>query len=147
MVVHNVAAGHSLPTSLTELREMWVELEVRGEDGQLLFHSGHLQPDGEIPDGAMRFGAIAGDAQGSVTYKPWEISQFLWKRLVPARGLESDRFSVDLPAGFGGAVRIEARLLYRSASPKALRSLMGNEAFEPKQVEMAGAEAELVVRE
>jgi hypothetical protein len=95
----------------------------------------------------MRFGAIAGDAQGSVTYKPWEISQFLWKRLVPARGLESDRFSVDLPGGFAGPVRIEARLLYRSASPKALRSLMGNEAFEPKQVEMAGAEAEFVVRE
>ena len=147
VVVHNVAAGHSLPTSLTELREMWVELEVRAEDGQLLFHSGHLQPDGEIPDGAMHFGAIAGDAQGSVTYKPWEISQFLWKRLVPARGMESDRFSVDLPDDFAGAVRIEARLLYRSASPKALRSLMGNEAFEPKQVEMAGAEAELVVRE
>ena len=137
VVVHNAAAGHGLPTSLTELREMWVELEVRGEDGQLLFHSGHLQPDGEIPGGTMRFGAIAGDAQGSVTYKPWEISQFLWKRVVPARGSESDRFSVGLPEGFSGPVRIEARLLYRSASPRALTSLMGSEAFEPKQVEMA----------
>jgi len=147
VVVHNAAAGHSLPTSLTELREMWVELEVRAEDGQLLFHSGRLQPDGEIPDGTMRFGAIAGDAQGIVTHKPWEISQFLWKRLVPAKGRESDTFSVELPDGFSGPVRIEARLLYRSASPRALASLMGNEAFEPKQVEMAAAEAELVVRE
>ena len=147
VAVHNVAAGHSLPTSLTELREMWVELEVRAEEDRLLFHSGHLQPDGEIPDDAMRVGAIAGDAQGSVTFKPWEISQFLWKRLVPARGLESDSFSVDLPDGFAGPVRIEARLLYRSASPKALRSLMGDEAFEPKQVEMAVAEAQSVVRE
>jgi hypothetical protein len=147
VVVHNVAAGHSLPTSLTELREMWVELEVRAEDGQLLFRSGHLQPDGEIPEGAMRFGAIAGDGKGNVTYKPWEITQFLWKRMVPARGSERDRFSVDLPGGFSGPVRIEARLLYRSASPRALTSLMGNEAFEPKEVEMAGAEATLVVRD
>lgn len=147
VVVRNVAAGHSLPTSLTELREMWVELEVRAEDGQLLFQSGHLQPDGEIPAGAMRFGAIAVDAQGGVTYKPWEISRFLWKRQVPARGRESDGFAVDLPDGLAGPVRVEARLLYRSASPKALRSLMGDEAFEAKQVEMAGAEAELVVRE
>jgi hypothetical protein len=147
LVVRNVGAGHSIPTSLTELREIWVELEVRAEDGRLLFRSGHLQPDGEIPEGAMRFGAIAGDAQGNVTYKPWEISQFLWKRQVPARGSESDRFSVDLPAGFAGAARIEARLLYRSASPRALRSLMGDEAFEPREVEMAAAEARFLVRE
>jgi hypothetical protein len=147
VVVHNVAAGHSLPTSLTELREMWMELEVRGEAGQLLFRTGDLQPDGEIPTGAMRFGAIAGDAQGNVTYKPWEVSQFLWKRLVPAKGSARDGFRVDLPDGFSGPVRIEARLLYRSASPRALKSLMGNEAFAPKQVEMARAGGTLVVRE
>ena len=147
VVVHNAAAGHSLPTSLTELREMWVELEVRTEDGRLLYQSGGLHPDGEIPEDAMRFGAIAGDAQGRVTYKPWEISQFLWKRLIPARGSESDRFTVDLPNDLAGLVRIDARLLYRSASPKALRLLMGDEAFEPKQVEMAVAEAQSVVGE
>jgi hypothetical protein len=146
VVVRNVAAGHSLPTSLTELREMWVTLEVRAEDGQILFYSGHLEPDGEIPEGAMRFGAIAGDAQGRVTHKPWEVHQFLRKRLVPAKGSASDTFSVDLPAGFSGPLLIEARLLYRSASPTALASLMGKQAFEPKQVEMAHAVAEFVVR-
>ena len=147
VVVHNVAAGHSLPTSLTELREMWVTLEVRAEDGQILFHSGHLGPDGEIPEGAMRFGAIAGDARGDVTYKPWEVHQFLQKRLVPARGSASDTFRVDLPGSSSGTLLIEARLLYRSASPRALASLMGKRAFEPKQVEMANAVAEVAVRE
>jgi len=141
-----VAAGHSLPTSLTELREMWVTLEVRAEDGQILFHSGHLEPDGEIPEGAMRFGAIAGDAQGEVTYKPWEVHQFLRKRLVSAKGSARDTFRMDVPAGFSGPLLIEARLLYRSASPRALASLMGKQAFEPKQVEMANAVAEVEVR-
>ena len=146
VVVHNVAAGHSLPTSLTELREMWVALEVRAEDGRLLFQSGQLNGDGEIPEGAMRFGALAGDAEGNVTYKPWEVSQFLWKRLVPARGAARDTFRVDLPGGFSGPVQIAAKLFYRSASPRALASLMGDEAFVPKQVEMASAEAAIAVR-
>jgi hypothetical protein len=146
VVVHNVAAGHSLPTSLTELREMWVTLEVRAADGQILFHSGHLEPDGEIPEGAMRFGAIAGDARGEVTYKPWEVHQFLRKRLVPAKGSARDTFRMDVPAGFSGPLLIEARLLYRSASPRALASLMGKQAFEPKQVEMTNAVAEVAVR-
>ncbi|MBW2493841.1 MAG: hypothetical protein JRE43_03740 [Deltaproteobacteria bacterium] len=147
VLVHNVAAGHALPTSLTELREMWVALEVRAADDRLLFQSGQLASDGEIPAGAMRFGAIAGDAKGNVTYKPWEVSQFLSKRLIPARGSASDRFRVDLPDGIHGPVRIAARLFYRSASPRALASLMGDEAFEAKQVEMASAEASIAVRQ
>jgi len=147
VVVHNVAAGHSLPTSLTELREMWVALEVRAEDDRLLFQSGRLESDGEIPEGAMRFGAIAGDAEGNVTYKPWEVSQFLWKRLIPARGSARDSFRVDLPRGFSGPAQISAKLFYRSASPRALASLMGDEAFEPKQVEMTSAEAAVAVRQ
>jgi hypothetical protein len=147
VAVHNVAAGHSLPTSLTELREMWVALEVRAEDDRLLFQSGQLESDGEIPEGAMRFGALAGDVDGNVTYKPWEVSQFLWKRLIPARGAARDTFRFDLPAGFSGPVRVAAKLFYRSASPRALASLMGDEAFEPKQVEMASAEAAIAVRQ
>jgi hypothetical protein len=128
-------------------RAAYLELEVRSANGRLLFQSGHLQPDGEIPGDAMRFGAIAADAQGNVTYKPWEISQFLWKRQIPAKGSARERFEVELAGGLRGHVRIEARLLYRSASPRALQSLMGNEAFEAKQVEMARTDALLLLPE
>jgi hypothetical protein len=146
VVVRNVGAGHSIPTGLVDLREMWVVLEVLAEDGAVLFESGRLQPDGEIPEGAMRFGALAGDADGNVTYKPWEVAQILWERLVLPKGSETDTFRVTLPAGLSGPLRVEARLLYRSASPRALAVLMGDEAFEPKQVEMARARASLLVR-
>jgi hypothetical protein len=145
VVVHNVAAGHNLPTSLTELREMWVELEVRSMAGAVLFHSGRLEANGDIPDGAMRFGALAGDEQGRVTYKPWEVTQFLFKRLIPPKGAERDRFEVSLPEDLSGELRIEAKLWYRSAPPKVVASLLGDEAFELKRVEMASAEVGLAV--
>jgi hypothetical protein len=145
VVVRNVAAGHNLPTSLTELREMWVELEVRSMDGAVLFHSGRLEANGDIPEGAMRFGALAGDAQGRVTYKPWEVTQFLFKRLIPPKGAERDHFEVPLPKGLVGELRIEAKLWYRSAPPKVVASLLGDEAFELKRVEMARSELALAV--
>jgi hypothetical protein len=145
VVVHNIAAGHNLPTSLTELREMWVELQVLTEDGEVLFHSGALEENGDIAPGAMRFGAIAGDAQGNVTYKPWEVDRFLFKRLVPPKGSESDRFEVALPSGLSGPVRIQAKLFYRSAPPKVVEFLLGDEAFALKQVEMTSADAEIAV--
>jgi hypothetical protein len=145
VVVHNIAAGHNLPTSLTELREMWVELQVLAEDGEILLHSGGLEENGDISQGAMRFGAIAGDAEGNVTYKPWEVAQFLFKRLIPPKGRESDHFEVPLSPGLSGPVRIVARLFYRSAPPKLVASLLGDDAFELKQVEMANAIVEVAV--
>jgi hypothetical protein len=146
VAVHNVAAGHNLPTSLTEFREMWVELEVRSTDGAVLFHSGRLEANGDISEGAMRFGALAGDAEGKVTYKPWEVTQFLFKRLIPPKGSERDSFEVSLPEDLSGELRIDARLYYRSAPPKLVLSLLGDEAIELKQVEMARAEVGLTVR-
>ena len=145
VVVENVGAGHNLPTSLTELREMWVELKVSTSDGRLLFQSGQLEPNADIPAGAMRFGALAGDAQGEVTYKPWEISQFLFKRLIPPRGSESERFRFEVPGGVSGELQIEATLFYRVAPPKVVAALMGDEAFEVKHVAMAHAQASLAV--
>jgi len=145
VVVENIGAGHNLPTSLTELREMWVELKVRANDGRLLFQSGQLEPNADIPAGAMRFGALAGDAQGEVTYKPWEITQFLFKRLIPPRGSESEPFRVEVPGDLSGELQIEATLFYRVAPPKVVAALMGDQAFEVKHVAMAHAQASLAV--
>ena len=36
VAVTNVGAGHNLPTSLTELREMWVEVTIRDAGGERL---------------------------------------------------------------------------------------------------------------
>ena len=145
VVVHNVAAGHNLPTSLTELREMWVDVQVTTSDGQVLLHSGALEKNGDIPKGAIRFGALGGDANGNVTYKPWEVTQFLFKRLIPPKGSETDTLRVKLPAGLGSPIRIQAKLFYRSAPPKVVKSLMGKDAIKLKQVEMVEATATLPV--
>ncbi len=140
MVVANVAAGHSLPTSFTELREMWVEQTVTSASGRLLYQSGMLDEEGNIEEGSMVFGSHGGDAQGRLTYKAWEVESFIWQRLVPARGEARDIVSVDLPEDISEPVTVKARLLYRSAPPVAIKMVMKDQAFEAKIVEMAVAE-------
>ena len=39
VLVHNVAAGHSISTAVTELRRMWVELKIRDSQGKVLFEN------------------------------------------------------------------------------------------------------------
>ena len=138
VTVENIGAGHNLPTSLVELREMWVELKVLDAGGREVFRSGWLEENGDVEGEAMRFGALAGDKDGKVTYKPWEATRFLWKRLIPPKGKDSQKFTATLPADSKGPLQVKASLQYRQAPPKLVKALLGEQTIL-RQVEMASA--------
>jgi len=145
ITVRNVAAGHSLPTSLVELRRIWVDLAVLDEAGVEIFHSGWRDAGVDVGEDVMRFGALAGDANGQPTYKPWEVTHFLWKRLIPAKASAADVFRVRVPSDTGEQLRIEARLLYRIAPEFVARAIMADHYVDLETVEMASADATLTV--
>jgi hypothetical protein len=146
VVVTNVGAGHDLPTSLTELRQMWLHVRVVDAGGQILLESGATEPEGELPPGTARFGAAVEDAQGNETFKPWEAVRFAWKRTIPPKGSDRERYAVEVPGSSASPLRLEARLLYRIAPPHVVAAVMGADAFVPRIVEMATVSAELVAR-
>ncbi len=145
MLVHNIAAGHNIPTAVTELRRMWVALQIRDAQGKVLFENPGLDEHGDPRPGAIAFGAIAGDKDGKPTFKLWEMTQFLWKRTIAPKSFAQDTVRFTLPAGVAGPVTVEAKLLYQSASPQVVREIMGKEAFTPKIIEMTTARTTLEV--
>lgn len=146
VAVTNVGAGHALPTSLTELREMWVELTVRDADGRELLRSGRLDPEGELAPNTLRFGSELLDASGKRTFKLWEAASFAWKRCIAPKATERETFRVRVPADAHGPITAEAKLRFRSASPKLVRTVMKDAAFVPRIVEMASAAERVDVR-
>lgn len=143
VLVHNVAAGHNIPTAVTELRRMWVELQIRDARGAVLFRNPGLDERGDPRPGAIAFGAIAGDKSGKPTYKLWEMTQFLWKRTIEPKSFAQDTVRFVIPDHAAGPLVIEARLLYQSAPPRVAAEIMGKEAIVPKVVEMAVARAKV----
>jgi len=139
VLVHNVSAGHSIPSAVTELRRMWVDLQIRDGQGKVLFRNPGLDEHGNPQPGAIAFGAVAGDKAGKATFKLWEMAQFLWKRTIPPKSFAQDTVRFKLPADASGSLTVEARLLYQSAPPQVVVAIMGKEAFTPKVVEMATA--------
>lgn len=137
VVVHNVAAGHNLPTGVTELRQMWVDLRILDTSGDTVFRIGELDDRGELPTDAIWFGAVAADGLGDTTVKPWEMESLTRKHTVPPKGFLSEKVLAKLPAQLSGTVTVEATLLYRSAPPGIVAQILGDEAFTPKIVEMA----------
>ncbi len=141
VTVRNVAAGHSLPTSLVELRRVWVDLRVVDELGSEIYRSGWLDEGADLGEEVMRFGALAGNAAGQPTYKPWEVTHFLWKRVIPAKAAASDSFRVRVPAATGGRLTVEARLFYRIVPDFVARAILGEHYVELDPVEMTSTSA------
>ena len=141
VLVHNEAAGHNLPSGVTELREMWVELRILDAAGKVLFQHGGVDDQGEIVADAIRFGAVVGDRQGKPTFKVWQMEKFLQQRTIPPKGHTQDKVTAQLSSVPQGDLHVEAKLFYRSASPHVVQAIMGDKAFQPKIVEMCRAEA------
>ena len=144
--VTNTGAGHSIPTGVTAIREMWVELTVRSPShGVTVLESGVLAEDGSIPEETHTFGTTFGDASGEPVLSSVMASQVLRDHRIGPRETVTESYELTAPRGSGGTLEIRARLLYRPASAAMVRGLLGAQAPEVEITEMATGEATIEV--
>ena len=48
--IESLVTGHNVPTGFTSERQLWVSIEVRNQNGQLLYQSGDLDANGDLRD-------------------------------------------------------------------------------------------------
>ncbi len=141
--VTNVGAGHNLPTSLTEVREMWLDVSVTDAKGKELYRVGALDQDGAVDPEADMFHAVAVDEKGHHTVKPWEIARFETFRTIPPKGFDESDYAFVTPAKAADPLTVKAVLRYRSASQAVANLLLGKGAPTLPVVDMASASADL----
>jgi hypothetical protein len=120
--VKNETAGHNLPTSLTEVREMWLEITVTDDKGKVVYKSGGLDKDGNVDPSAEMFNAYAVDEQGHHTVKPWEIARFEYNNTIPPKGSKTVRYTILTPKDTK-SLKVDVKLNYRSY-PQAVANLL-----------------------
>jgi hypothetical protein len=145
IAVHNIAAGHNLPTGVSELRQMWLDVSVVDANEKMVFQSGKLDERGRLSNGTLSFGAVAGDDSGKPTFKPWEMTGFLSKRTIPPKGVVRDKIAVSMPEEFTGPLTVDVRLLYRSAPPEVVAWLFPDGSYSPRVTEMTRAKGTVAV--
>jgi hypothetical protein len=144
--VINIGAGHNLPTSLTEVRQMWLDVTVKDPKGNVLMRSGAVDDHGAIDPEANIFRTVAVDKDGNVTHKPWAISHFSEVRVIPPKGSDKSTFSFLLPDKIRkGELTIDAVLRYRSFSQHLADLLLGEGKMEVPVVDMNTEQAMLKV--
>jgi hypothetical protein len=145
VAVTNVAAGHAIPTSITEMRQVWIDLRVIDAAGKEVFRSGGVEPTGRVDPGAVMYHAVLVDEKGEVTYKPWRAVKMLKEKLIPPKETVEEGYTIPLPKDAKGPLKVTAVLRYRSAPQEVMDRLFGKGRFNLRIVDMAVAEGEFPV--
>lgn len=139
--VKNIGAGHYLPTGLTDVRQMWLEVVVKDRAGKIFFSSGTADGKGYLPDGTIIFNTVFGDGKGKAVENIAKAREVLRDHRVPPKGSLEEEIS--LPAKLPKNIIVHARLLYRSASQKLVDDLLGVGKLRLPVVVMAEAKKEI----
>jgi len=133
VTVANTGAGHSIPTGVGDLRQVWLEITIQDKDTS--FQTGFLNDKNELPKGTVIFQTVFGDEKGNEVINIAKARQVLKDNRIKAK--QSITETIDLPWLPQKDAMVTVRLLYRGM-PQKILNLIPGEPFEPLPiVEMA----------
>lgn len=131
--VTNLRAGHNLPTSLTNVRQMWLEITAKDQQqGRILLSSGSIQADGSLPANTRLFNSDGMGQDFHFAIDPWVVTAFSRHDTIPPKGYKDVYYGLHLPADVR-EVSIEATLRFRQADQKVAEALL---AAVPKDISL-----------
>lgn len=144
--VSNDRAGHNLPTSLTEVRQIWLEVIITDDKNRELLRSGTLdKTTNDLPKDTTIFNVTAVDKNGKHTELPWEITRFTTTNTIPPRGYKKTKYAFNV---FPDSVNVEitAILHYRSFSQNLADFLLGKDKVKVPDVTMTTLKKQYLVK-
>ncbi len=122
--VVNVRAGHNLPTSLTNVRQLWLELTAKDENGRVLMTSGSPDARGKLPEDTRMFNSEGMGDDFHFAIDPWVVTAFSRHDTIPPRGYREVYYGLSAPEGVEN-ITVEATLRYRQADQAVAEAVLG----------------------
>ncbi len=141
--VINSGAGHYLPTGLTEVREMWLDVTITDARGDVLLRSGTLDEKGDIDVNAVKYFTQLGNAKGEPVLNVAKADRILYDHRVPPKGFVIEKYPLYIPASAVSPLKVRATLKYRSMSQPLAKALLGETAPEIPVIEMTEVTGEI----
>jgi cytochrome c5 len=141
--VINSGAGHYLPTGLTEVRQMWLDVKITDAKGKILLRSGGLDEKGSIDKDAVIYHTKLGNEKGDLLNVVL-ADRVLYDHRIPPKGYMIESYAFYIPDDAVSPLNIEVTLKYRSASQELARILLGEKALEIPVIDMATISEKIV---
>ncbi len=139
VVIQNKNIGHSLVPEVRDLYEAWVEFEVKDADGNEIYHSGFLKPDGSIDERAHSFTnrPVNSDGEFVDNHKVWTIHSVAYDNTIQSGRSALVRYQFRIPAATRGPLTATARVNYRHLRQSYLNNVLGKDHPAYPIVELA----------
>jgi hypothetical protein len=141
IIVTNTGAGHSIPTGVGDLRQVWLEIKVEDKNHKTIFQAGVLNEKHELSKDALIFQTVFGDTMGNRVINIAKARQVLKDNRIKAK--QSVIKTLDLGFVPKKGARIIVRLLYRGMPQKILNLIPGDPFAPLPIVEMAKVEKQI----
>ena len=132
ITVRNLRAGHNLPTSLTNIREIWLEVTAKDDKGNLLLSSGILNSQGSHSADTRVFNSEGVGKEFHFAIDPWVVTSFRKHETIPPRGFKEVYYPVS-PLAEASNILVNVKLRYRQADQKIAEALLG---AVPKDIDL-----------
>ena len=141
IIVTNTGAGHSIPTGVGDLRQVWLEVTIQDKNNKISFQTGMLNDKHELSKDTVIFRTVFGDEKGNEVINIAKARQILIDNRIKAK--QSVTKTLDLSAVPEKDALVIVRLLYRGMPQKILNMIPGK-SFEPLPiVEMAKVQKQI----
>ncbi|RJQ49433.1 MAG: cytochrome c554 family protein [Nitrospiraceae bacterium] len=144
--VINSGAGHYLPTGLTEVRQMWLDVKITDAKGKVLLRSGEVDMKGNIDKNAVVYHTKLGNEKGEPELNVALADRILYDHRIPPKGYMIESYAFYIPEDAVSPLNIEVSLKYRSASQELARVLLGENAPEIPVINMASVTEKIEVQ-
>jgi len=124
VTVANTGAGHSIPTGVADLRQVWLEITIKDKNNQTGFQMGALDDKQNLPENTIIFRVVFGDGKGNKVVNIAKAREILKDNRIKAK--ETATEIITLPSVPEKGSRVTVRLLYRSMDPRILKLIPGD---------------------
>ncbi len=122
--VINSGAGHYLPTGLTEIRQMWLDVKITDNMGKTILRSGGLDKNGNIDENAVIYYTQLGNEKGEPVLNIALADRILYDRRIPPKGYLVEKYTFRIPSDAVSPLVVETTLKYRSVSQSLAAELL-----------------------
>lgn len=143
VAVTNTGAGHKIPTGLSEIRQMWLHIEVKDANGDIIYRSGAVDADGIIDADAVMYNTVVAGADGVPTFRFWLAEKKLSDNRIAPRETVTEKYSFKIPEDVTNPVTVDTKLRYRSADQKLIDDLFEKGTYEVPVIDMATASTKI----
>lgn len=144
VTVTNSGAGHSIPTGLGHVRQMWLEVTVTGAGGRIIYRSGALDAEGRIGPEAAVFHVVLGDGTGHPVMNVAKAREVIRDtRIGPMKSVVE---TYRVPEIRDTSVVVDAILWYRVAPQEVVDAVLGKGKLAIPAVLMASDRKTVSVR-